>query len=191
MTKKRKKILDYIKKFENKFGYFPTVREIARHFGLSSPATIHEHLQNLKKEGQLSNQNNIEETYLEGEIQNLPVLGLIAAGAPIEAIENPTENIKVSTEITKKKNCYVLKVKGDSMVESLIADGDYVVVEKKDYANDGDTVVALLEDGTATLKDYYKEKHYIRLQPRNAKYSPIRVKNLIIQGKVVGIIRKV
>jgi repressor LexA len=92
--------------------------------------------------------------------------------------------------MVRDKAAYVLKVKGDSMIESLIADGDYVVVEKQDYAHDGDIVVALLEDGTATLKEFHREKNYVRLQPRNINYKPIKVRNVVIQGKVLGIIRK-
>ena len=120
----------------------------------------------------------------------LPLVGIIAAGHPIEAIENREADIAVPVEITRGRQCYILKVKGDSMIESLIADGDLVVVEKTEYAANGDMVVAVLDDGTATLKKFYKEKSFVRLQPANAKYQPIIAKSILIRGRVIGIIRK-
>lgn len=201
LTPKKKKILDYLKNFQAQNGYFPSLQEIAKKFKVSSVATIHQHLAeleelNLIKRGYNKARDIIlkndaaSETYKAGETVALPVLGLITAGLPIEAIEDRTETMTVPKELAENKNHYMLKVKGDSMIESLIADGDYVIVEKRDFANDGDIVVALLEDGTATLKEFHKEKHYVRLQPRNNNYKPLLVKNVVIQGKVVGIIRK-
>jgi repressor LexA len=119
----------------------------------------------------------------------LPVVGLITAGKPIEAIERPGEEISVPQELVRQKNAFVLKVRGDSMIESLIADGDYVVVEKTDYARDGDMVVAMLDDGTATLKKLFRKKTFVRLQPANKAYKPIDVPNVIIQGRVLGVMR--
>lgn len=201
LTPKKKKILDFLQKYEEKRGYFPTLAEIAKRVKVSSKATIHQHLEELEASGYLTRGHNKArdinisppseaETYVEGEGLQLPIAGLITAGEPIEAVEDKTETMTVPKELVNDKNTFLLKVKGDSMVESLIADGDYVVVEKKDYANNGDIVVALLEDGSATLKEYHKEKHYVRLQPRNKKYEPLKVKSVVIQGKVVGIIRK-
>ena len=201
ITPKKKKILDYLETYQQKNGYSPTLEEIANKLHVSSKATIHQHLTELEQGGFLKRgyqkardiiikKVDADNTYTEEQALRLPVLGLITAGAPIEAIEDRTQTMAVPPELVKNKNTYLLKVKGDSMVESLIADGDYVVVEKRDYANDGDIVVALLDDGSATLKEFHKEKNYVRLQPRNKKYQPLLVKNVIIQGKVVGIIRK-
>lgn len=206
ITKRKKEILDFIRAFETDNGYFPTLEEIADQFGLSSTATVHQHLSELEALGLLNRgykrardmkivENPVEkpifsEPYKIGSMLELPIAGLITAGAPIEAVEDATETMTVPTHMVRNENSYVLKVKGDSMIESLIADGDYVVVNKQDFARDGDIVVALLEDGTATLKEYHREKNYIRLQPRNHNYKPIKVRNVVIQGKVLGIIRK-
>ncbi len=207
LPKKKQKILEYLKEYIQDRGYAPTLRDIAKKFKLSSPATVHEHLGYLEKHGfikrdgrdieiintkesTLSDGSTAEDVFIEGSSVQLPIAGLITAGAPIEAVEDRTQMLTVPRELAQRPDCYVLKVKGDSMIESFIDDGDFVVVEKKDMANDGDIVVALLEDGSATLKEFHKEKTYIRLQPRNKKYPPIKVKNVVIQGKVVGIIRK-
>lgn len=205
LPKKKQRILEFLANYIQERGYAPTLTEIARKFRLSSPATVHEHLQYLERHGFLRREDGEiellshervaeavaqDEPYREGESIQLPVIGLITAGAPIEAIEDRMQLLTVPKELVNRKDCYVLKVKGDSMIESCIDDGDYVVVQKQEYANDGDIVVALLSDGSATLKQYYKEKHYIRLQPRNIKYAPIRTKQVVIQGKVAGIIRK-
>lgn len=208
LTKRKKEILDFIQDYQEKNGYFPTLEEIADHFELKSTATVHQHLTELEELGLLHREYNrardmeiiwnqpaaharsSNESYLEGSAMELPIAGLITAGVPIEAVEDTSETLTVPRHMLKNENSYVLKVKGDSMIESLITDGDYVVVQKQDYANDGDIVVALLEDGSATLKEYHKEKNYVRLQPRNKNYKPIKVKNVIIQGRVLGIIRK-
>lgn len=203
LPKKKRLILEFLKEYMDDRGYAPTLTDIADHFGLSSTATVHEHIQYLEEHGFIRRSDGEleiveeeeatsgeDETYRPGSSLELPIAGLITAGHPIEAVEDKTETIAVPRELASKPNCYVLKVKGDSMIESFIDDGDYVVVEKRDFANDGDIVVALLDDGSATLKEYHQEKQYVRLQPRNPKYEPIRVKNVVIQGKVVGIIRK-
>lgn len=208
LTKRKKQILDYIQEFQNDEGYFPTLEEIAHRFKLKSQATVHQHLSELEDMGFIKRAFNkardmqlvtspetireelAQENYGAGSSMLLPIVGLITAGEPIEAIEDATETMTVPKHLIRNENSYVLKVKGDSMVESLIADGDYVVVQKQDFASDGDIVVALLDDGTATLKEYHKEKNYIRLQPRNKNYKPIKVRNVIIQGTVQGIIRK-
>jgi repressor LexA len=205
LPKRKKQILEYLKNYITQQGYAPTLSEIAKKFRVSSLATVHEHVQFLEKNGFLQRrahkaremmiihkEENVEipEHTLEGAATLLPIVGTIAAGEPIEAIEDRDAVLSVPHEFIKSKNCYILKVKGDSMVESLIADGDYIIVEKRDYAQDGDIVVALLENGTATLKQFFKHRNYIRLQPANKNYEPILVENVIIQGKVVGIIRK-
>lgn len=201
LTKKKKQILDFIQGFHTNKGYFPTLEEIRKQFKLSSLSTVHQHLSELEEMGMLERNYGqarnmkvsaptTQESYLEGASAELPVAGLITAGYPIEAVEDRTETLTVPRHMIDNKNAYVLKVKGDSMIESLIADGDFVVVQKQDYAHDGDIVVALLEDGTATLKEFHKEKNYVRLQPRNKNYKPIHVRNVVIQGRVLGIIRK-
>ncbi|MFH1537269.1 MAG: transcriptional repressor LexA [Patescibacteria group bacterium] len=203
LTPKKKKILEFIEKYTAKQGYSPTLQEIAKKFKLKSIATVHQHLEELKNSGYLIRGFNKarDVSVTDVETQNfasrnsentitLPIAGLIAAGEPIEAIEDKSETLTIPRELINDDNSYILKVKGDSMVESLISDGDFVIVQKQDIANNGDIVVALLDDGSATLKEFHKEKNYIRLQPRNKKYKPLHVKNVIIQGKVAGIIRK-
>lgn len=203
LTPKKKKILNFIEKYSEKNGYSPTLEEIAKKFKLKSLATVHQHLKELETSGYLNRGynkardmdireeiNDQSEHYQANEIVNLPIAGLITAGEPIEAVEDKSDTLPVPKEIATMDNSYVLKVKGDSMVESLIADGDFVVIHKQEQASNGDIVVALLEDGSATLKEFHREKNYIRLQPRNKNYKPIKVKNVVIQGKVMGIIRK-
>lgn len=202
LPKKKQQILDFLREFIDDNSYAPTLPDIAKHFGLSSTATVHEHLSYLEEHGFIrkddgeieivaqESEEPLAEHYVAGTAYSLPIAGLITAGHPIEAVEDKSEMLAVPAELAKRKDAYVLKVKGDSMIESFIDDGDFVVVQQQDYANDGDIVVALLDDGSATLKEYHKEKQFVRLQPRNPKYEPIRVKQVVIQGKVVGIIRK-
>ena len=203
LPKKKQQILEYLKDYVSKNGFAPTLSEIAKKFKVSSLSTVHEHIKFLEDNGFIQRDGDIrsrelkilvnsdqEEIYTDNQTNGLPLLGLITAGEPIEAIEKKEETIPIPASITRGRNCYILKVKGDSMVESLIMDGDLVIVEKTEYAKNGDMVVAVLEDGSATLKKFYKEKSYIRLQPANKKYKPIMAKNVIIRGKVVGIIRK-
>jgi len=204
LTPKKQKILDFIAKYTKKYSYSPTLEEIAHKLKVSSKATIHQHLSELEDMGLINRgHNKVRDISLNKKIKSvetvvnpssqtiaLPIAGLITAGEPIEAIEDGTQTLEVPQELVKNDNSFILKVKGDSMVESLIADGDYVVIEKQETANNGDIVVALLDDGTATLKEFHREKHFIRLHPRNKKYKPLMVKSVIIQGKVAGIIRK-
>lgn len=201
LPKTKQKVLHYLKSYIAEHGYAPTLTEIADHLGVSALSTVHEHLEFLAERGFIEREEGTERGLTVTEKVRraaqalarsiaLPVVGVIAAGSPIEAIENRDLTLAVPEELTQGKNAYVLKVRGDSMIESFIADGDYVVVEKTDYARDGDTVVALLDDGTATLKKMFKKRNFIRLQPANRKYSPIDVKSVIIQGKVLGVIRQ-
>lgn len=202
LPKKKQQILAFLKQFIASHGYAPTLTEIAQKFKVRSLATVHEHLEFLEKAGFIKRGNDgVRELtvvepdtiamFHEAASVSLPLVGLITAGQPIEAVENREAMVTVPQEIVGRKNAYMLKVKGDSMIESLIADGDYIVVEKTEYAKDGDMVVALLEDGTATLKKFYKHKNFIRLQPANKKYKPIDVPTVVIQGKVLGVIRRV
>jgi len=169
---------------------------------LSSLATVFEHLQALEKKGVIRRfegaVRGIEvvddrfNTSLSGI--ELPIIGFIAAGQPIDAIENPIETVMVSSDmISKSKRCYVLQVKGDSMIQEGIFDGDYVVLQSQETAEEGDIIVALIDDAFATLKKYYKDRDgRIRLQPANDKMDPIYVhpKQLKIQGRVTGVIRR-
>lgn len=201
LPKTKQKVLQYLKDYIARHGYAPTLSEIAKHLDVSALSTVHEHIQFLEERGFIERADGEERGITItsavkrlGQVLaksiSLPISGVIAAGSPIEAIEQHDQHLAVPEELVRGKNAYVLKVRGDSMIESFIADGDYVVVEKTDYAKDGDTVVALLDDGTATLKKMFKKRNFIRLQPANRTYSPIDVKSVVIQGKVLGVIRQ-
>lgn len=201
LPKTKQRVLQYLKDYIAEHGYAPTLTEIAKHLGVSALSTVHEHVQFLEEHGFIERSEGEDrgislaqrvKTFAAtvARSMTLPVVGVIAAGSPIEAIESKDRAIAVPEEIVRGKNAYVLKVRGDSMIESFIADGDFVVVEKTDFARDGDTVVALLDDGTATLKKMFKKRNFIRLQPANRQYSPIDVKSVVIQGKVLGVIRQ-
>ena len=202
LYKRQREILDYISQYIQQNSTSPTLQEIADAMNLSSLATVHEHLQALEKKGMIRRFDGavrgIEVTDdLVGASVNgieLPLVGFIAAGQPIDAIENPVDTILVSPDLVSKvKRSYVLQVKGDSMINEGIFNGDYVVIQQQNTANDGDIVVALIDNGFATLKTFYREKDgRIRLQPANNKMDPIYVdsNNINIQGKVTGVIRK-
>ncbi len=200
LHKQKRAILEYLQKSIKENGYAPTLTEIAKAFQLSSLATVHEHLAFLEHAGFIKRDRNnargieLVEPERDDEMSAvsmlLPLVGTIAAGSPIEAVEDRQEMISVPEELVGKRNAYILKVRGDSMIESLVADGDLVVVEKTQFAHDGDMVVAMLEDGSATLKKFFRKKNFVRLQPANVNYKPIDVKNVTIQGKVIGVIRK-
>jgi repressor LexA len=199
LTKKQVEILSYIRGFIAENGYAPSYREVGAHFGISSTATVHEHVKNLERKGYLTSE---PETARSIDVEpapstlsalvkaiTLPLKGLITAGAPIEAIETD-ESLSVPAEmIADHEDAYALKVKGDSMIEDGILSGDYVVVVATTQPADGDTVVALLENNYATLKRFYKEKDRIRLQPANRTMKPLYVKDIIVQGVVRGVIR--
>jgi len=196
ITKKQKQILDYITEFISVNGYSPSYREIAEYFGLSSPATIYEHIKGLEDKGfikaeekkarsiKISKKERRERPALE-----LPLVGTIAAGEPIEAIEEK-ETITVPVEMANDPNAFVLRVKGKSMIEDGILDGDYVICERRFYPQNGEVVVALLNNEYATLIKYYREKDRIRLQPANSTMKPIYSKNPVIQGIVKAVLRK-
>lgn len=193
LTKKQKEILDYITDFISDFGYAPSYRETAKHFGLSSVATIAEHINCLKEKGYLEYEPKLARsvqisTNYQDKLSSIPLLGLIAAGYPIEAIKT-NEVLDIPPDMAGP-NVYALKVAGDSMIEDGILDGDYVIIERCHLPHNGDIVVALLDKENVTLKRYYKEKNFVRLQPANKKYAAIRTKNVQIQGKVKGVIRK-
>jgi len=199
LYKRQRQIVDFIAQYIQKNGYSPTLREIADCINVSSLATVHEHLQSLerkkvikKREGATRGIELIDRTFLKmTDSVDLPFLGFIAAGQPIEPHSDQDATFKVSPEmISGKKRSYVLQVKGESMIEDHIQDGDYVVIEESQEVNNGDIVVALLDNGLATLKRYFKELTRIRLEPANSQMSPIFATNVTIQGRVVGLIRK-
>lgn len=197
--KKQKQILDFIRQFIQSHGSAPTLREIADAIDVSSLATVHEHLESLEEKGLLKRKHgknrSMELTQadvnLSTESIEVPILGFVAAGSPIEPYTDPSATMSIpSAFMSGKKRTYVLQVRGQSMIEDFINDGDFVILEQTESASDGDIVVALLDNGMATLKRFYKEATRIRLQPANATMQPIFVKNVRIQGKVVGLVRK-
>ncbi len=198
LTPKQKQILDYIQGFIKENDYAPSYREIADHFEFSSVATVAEHIENLKSKGYLtsdeSSYRSLKVTGVEIEHDGsflgftIPLMGAIQAGKPIEAVRT-SETLEIPRDMMTK-NVFALKVKGDSMIDDAIMEGDYVVVEPCQAPKNGDIVVALINKDEVTLKRFYREKDHIRLQPANRNYQPIRVKKVIIQGRVRGVIRK-
>jgi len=197
LTKRQKQILDFITGFIEENRYAPTYQEIGEYFDLSSPATIHQHVKALEDKGYLKSEYNAKRSLEILEVMDesrsiayeLPLVGIITAGEPIEAVED-NETIAIpSNLVLKQENTFVLKVKGDSMIGDGILSGDYVVVERNNFPKNGDIIVALLDNAYATLKRFYREQARIRLQPANGKYKPIYVKDLIVQGVVRGVIR--
>jgi len=199
---RQRQILDFVAQYIQKSGYSPTLQEIAKALGVSSLATVHEHLEAMEKKGvikrydgavrglEVLDKHAAARTQSESAV-DLPVLGFIAAGAPIEAFTDPNATFGVPPSmVSPKKRCFVLQVKGDSMIEAGIYDRDYVVVEQTEAATNGEVVVALLENGFATMKRYFKEATRVRLEPANSAMSPIFVTKVRIQGRVVGVIRK-
>ena len=202
LTKRQEEILNYIKSFMVSHGYPPTVREIGKDLGLSSPATIHTHLNNLAKKGFIKKEetkNRAIELLVENEyaikeenITDVPLLGKITAGSPIEAIERPNEFFSLpSYLIPKNKQVFALNVSGCSMINAGILDGDIVIVEKANTARNGEIVVAMTDENEVTLKTYYKEDGYFRLQPENDTMAPIILNNVTILGKAIGLYRKI
>lgn len=195
LTKKQRAIYKFITSFIDENGYAPTYQAIANNFALSSKATIHQHVTSLKKKGFLVDHASRSQVEPAPEMQTgksiiLPLVGLITAGEPIEAVEEK-EQISVPVDLMVDPNTtYVLRVKGESMIDEGIYDGDFVVVQRDPSPKNGDVVVALLDNQYATLKKFYKEKSRIRLQPANPTMQPIYCKDLIIQGIVKAVIRK-
>ncbi len=201
LTGRQSFILQVIKKLIAKNGYPPTVREIGEEANLSSPATIHFHLSKLEEKGYIKkggNKNRTLEVLVPNEylkekdnIVNVPLLGKVTAGTPIEAIETPDEYFSIPTNLISTKNdIFTLKVSGESMINVGIYDGDILIVERKNTARNGETVVAMNENNEATVKTFYKEDGYFRLQPENDTMEPIILKECTILGKVIGLYRK-
>ncbi|MBV8476884.1 MAG: transcriptional repressor LexA [Acidobacteria bacterium] len=203
ITRRQRQVYDYISRFVSERGYSPSFEEIGEGLGLSSLATVHKHISNLEKKGLLTRAYNrsrsIDLLPPKGRLKQsmavntavlLPLKGRIAAGQPIQAIENP-ESISLA-DFVQSKEVFVLEVRGESMQEEAILDGDYVLVEKSKTAHNGDIVVALVNRDDATLKRFYREGDNIRLQPSNANMKPIVVhaSAVEIQGRVIGVLRK-
>jgi repressor LexA len=197
LTKRQREILDYVESFLENYGYSPSFEEIARYFNYSSLATVHEHLSNLEKKGFLRKNYNksrsLELVPAEGTLAvDLPLLGTVAAGLPIEAIEEQ-ETVSVPHDMLRSGNNYVLRVRGDSMVDEQIRDGDFIVVNSRQAAENGEMVVALVNGDSATVKKYYREQAgRIRLQPANSAMEAMYFdeSEVAIQGIVVAVIRK-
>lgn len=197
LTKRQKEILDFIQAYYSKKKFAPSLEEIKIHFDLRAISTVHEHIENLKSKGYLKKEMNqargIElinpdlESNRFVEIQNL---GVITAGQPIEAVEDP-EPLLVNREILANPGrYYALTVRGESMIEEGIHDGDVVIVREQHIANNGDTIVAVVQDNLATLKKFYREKNRVRLQPANPTLKPRYYRNVEIRGRVVSLIRR-
>ena len=202
LYKRQKQILDYIEKNITEYGCAPTLTEIAQHFGLSSLSTVHEHLAVLEKKGLIRRykgavrgieilQKDTEKMAEMATMVELPVLGFIACGEPIEPYTDPNATLAVNSSLIRPGDkSFVLQAKGDSMIDDGILNGDYVVVKEQQSAYNGDIVVAVLRNGFATLKRFYKEATRIRLQPANSAMSPMYVTDVEIRGKVVAVIRQ-
>ncbi len=197
LTKRQREILDYLQDFIQQHGYAPSLEEIGRRFGLSSLATVHKHLTNLQEKGFIKrawNRSRSVEmipTNSGGRSVELPLLGYVAAGVPIEAVAS-SETIAVPEDLVGRRDTYVLRVRGNSMIDEQICDGDFVIVEDRKTAQNGETVVALLSGTDVTLKKLYRENGRVRLQPANPSMQPIFVDpdQVQVQGVVVGVMRK-
>lgn len=201
LTTRQSDILDALKRSIANNGYPPTVRELGKMVGLSSSATTQFHLTKLEEKGYIKKVDSKNRTiellvpneYIEKEEKavDVPLLGKVTAGSPIEAIEVPNEFFSLPVNlIPKNKDVFTLRVSGESMINVGIYDGDIIIVERKNTANNGDTVVAMTDENEVTVKTFYKEKDYIRLQPENDFMLPIILPNVTILGKVIGLYRK-
>ncbi len=199
LYKRQREILDFLNEYIEKYGSAPTLVEIAKKLGVKSLATVHEHLQALERKGLIKKSGGIirKIELIDKKIGKivsgieLPLSGFIAAGAPIEPYTDPTATFAIpSSMLSTNKKSYVLQVKGESMIEDGILDGDFVVIEETNQANNGDIVVAMVDNGVVTLKRFYRDKEQIRLVPANSAMKPILTKNVTIQGKCVGVIRR-
>ena len=197
LTKRQREILDYLNEFIEQHGYAPSLEEIGRRFGLSSLATVHKHLTNLQDKGFIrrvwnrSRSVELVPTRMGGRALDLPLLGYVAAGAPLEAVVS-NETVTVPEDFVGARDTYALRVRGNSMIDEQIRDGDLVVIEDRQTADNGEMVVALLEGSDVTLKKIYRENGHIRLQPANDAIAPIIVKadKVQVQGVVVGVMRR-
>ncbi len=198
LTKRQQEIFDFIKRYAAEHGYPPTVRDIGKAIGLTSSSTVHAHLANLEKAG-LLRRDPTKPRALEVLVEKakgaivprgLPLVGQVAAGSPVLAEENIEEYVSVPELAGGEEGEFVLRVKGDSMVDAGIVEGDYVIVRRQETASDGEIVVALIGE-EATVKRFFKEADHVRLQPENSTLEPIRSRDVQILGRVIGVCRKV
>jgi repressor LexA len=202
LSKRQQDILDFIKSEVRQKGYPPSVREIGEAVGLASSSTVHGHLARLESKGLIrrdptkpraieildNNQSNIP----KGKVINVPIVGKVTAGLPITAVENVEEFFPLPENLAPAdEQLFMLEVMGESMIEAAILDGDYVIVRQQNTANNGDIVVAMTEEDEATVKRFFKEKDYFRLQPENSTMEPIILRNVSILGKVIGVYRHI
>src|SRR3990167_2160558 len=203
LYRKERELLEYLSQFQSQYGYSPTLAELAQATGHSSKSTVHAIIKSLVEKGYIKKVegNTRVLKIIEDKVKQaahgisssieLPLMGYIAAGKPLEPYHDPNASLQVSASmISGKKTAYVLQVKGNSLIEDGILDGDYVVIEKTDIAVNGDIVVALVDDNLATLKKFYKEGDQVVLRPANSEMEPTYPKQLRIQGIAVGIVRK-
>jgi len=203
ISNRQQAILEFIKREVREKGYPPSVREIGEAVGLASSSTVHGHLDRLEKKGlirrdptkpraiEVLDNDNEDQLPFPLAITRVPVVGKVTAGAPITATENIEEYFPLPAHFTGDHEVFMLTVKGDSMIEAGIHDGDYVIVRQQQTAQNGDIVVAMTEDDEATVKTFYKERDHIRLQPENPAMEPIRLKHVTILGKVIGLFRRI
>jgi repressor LexA len=197
LTKRQREILDFLNEFIQQHGYAPSLEEIGRRFNLSSLATVHKHLTNLQEKGFIRRAWNRSRSVemvprkAGSRALELPLLGYVAAGSPIEAVVG-SETIAVPEDLVGTRETYVLRVRGDSMIDEQIRDGDYVIVEDRRSADNGEMVIAMLNGSDVTLKKLYRERGQIRLQPANPAMQPIvaPADQVQVQGVVVGVMRK-
>ncbi len=204
LSKRQVDILEYIKEEVKQKGYPPSVREIGEAVGLASSSTVHGHLARLESKGyirrdptkpraiEILDLDEVVSNIPKYNIVNVPVVGKVTAGIPITAIENVEEYFPLPERLAPAdEQVFMLEVMGDSMIEAGILDGDYVIVKQQQTANNGDIVVAMTEEDEATVKRFFKEKDYVRLQPENSSLSPIILRNVSILGKVIGVYRHI
>jgi repressor LexA len=196
-------ILDFIKNEVKDKGYPPSVREIGEAVGLASSSTVHGHLERLEKKGlirrdptkpraiEITDGSSTEDSSFALSVVRVPLIGRVTAGVPITATENIEDYFPLPSHYVGDYNVFMLSIVGDSMIDAGINDGDYVIVRQQQAANNGDIVVAMTEDDEATVKRFFKEKDHIRLQPENSSMEPIRLKNVSILGRVVGLFRDI
>ena len=197
LTRRQREILDFLTEFIEHHGYSPSLEEVGRRFGLSSLATVHKHLTNLQEKGFIKRAWNrsrsveLVPTGAAGRVMEIPLQGYVAAGDPIEAVVSP-ETVAVPENLTGSRATYALRVRGQSMIDEQIRDGDIVIVEDRKTADDGEMVIALIDASEATLKTLHRENGRIRLQPANPAMQPIVVDadRVEVQGVVIGLMRR-
>ncbi|BAB06075.1 transcriptional repressor LexA [Halalkalibacterium halodurans] len=203
LSRRQQEILDYIKEEVRAKGYPPSVREIGEAVGLASSSTVHGHLSRLEKKGYIRRDptkpraievldlENLASETTEAKATYIPVVGKVTAGLPITAVENVEEYFPLPEQLTANDNTYALRIQGDSMIEAGIFDGDLVIVRQQQTADNGDIIVAMTEEDEATVKRFFREKDYIRLQPENSTMEPIILTTCTILGKVIGVFRTI